>query len=103
MVAVLLLMSVTVRETAAHSVVTGDRASQLKADYPFVRFSLLAGFSVPALADTDFVLSPHAAEPQAAGDLSIRQRSARSTDVRCPSEASCSHSMRTPLESPRFC
>lgn len=40
-------------------------------EYPFVRFSMLAGFQVPALGGDVFSLSPHAASAQEGDVLSI--------------------------------
>jgi hypothetical protein len=56
---------------AQDAVVSNTAASELKARYPFVRFSVLAGFDVPKLDVDMFALSPHAATPLASGTLRI--------------------------------
>jgi hypothetical protein len=48
---------------AQQAVVSSAEISGLKDRYRYVRFSLLAGFDVPALGDGVFELSPHAAAP----------------------------------------
>lgn len=56
---------------AQEAVVPGERASEMKREYPFVRFSLLAGFQVPELDNDVFGLSPHAAAAREGDVLSI--------------------------------
>jgi hypothetical protein len=54
---------------AQNAVVTSERASAMKAEYPLVRFGQLAGFDVPALGDSLLDVSPHAASPSSSNDL----------------------------------
>jgi hypothetical protein len=55
---------------AQDAVVPSEETSSLKDRYPYVRFSVLGGFEVPALGDSVFDLSPHAATP-GRGDLHL--------------------------------
>lgn len=54
---------------AQDAVVPGSQVSALKDRYPYVRFSVLAGFDVPPLDIGVFDLSPHAAA--AGGELHV--------------------------------
>jgi hypothetical protein len=65
-----LLALVSATAKAQDAVVTYEQISSLKDRYPYVRFSVLAGFDVPALGDSVFELSPHAAAP-GSGELHL--------------------------------
>lgn len=56
---------------AQEPLVTTERASALKASYPFVRFSTLAGFEVPASAGFQGMPLPHAAASPPSASLAI--------------------------------
>jgi hypothetical protein len=70
-IAFVLVLALEVVLSAQEAVVSNDRATAMKASYPYVRFSLLASFDVPALDEGPFALSPHAASAQASGTLAI--------------------------------
>jgi hypothetical protein len=72
-IAVALALLGPLAQARQDTVVSSEQASRMKDDYPFVRFSELAGFPVPALAAGDFTLSPHAAEPISTGELIVPQ------------------------------
>jgi hypothetical protein len=61
----------TLVDARQDAVVSSDRASRMKDDYPFVRFSVLADFPVPALVAGGLTRSPHAAEPISTGQLIV--------------------------------
>jgi hypothetical protein len=66
-----LVAAVSVAVAAQGPLVTLERASALKASYPFVRFSTLAGFDVPASTGFDGAPLPHPVASAPSASLAI--------------------------------
>jgi hypothetical protein len=63
LVAAALVLIAAVPIAPVGAVVSAERATAMRAQYPYVRFSLLSDFDVPPLAGDLFQLSPHASTP----------------------------------------